>query len=54
MLSMNVDEYHLLVVPMMRGGGKRVLPFDVCLKLDLLDERRFENGMVHLHYHTQA
>jgi riboflavin biosynthesis pyrimidine reductase len=36
-----VDEYHLLVVPMMRGGGKRVLPSDVCVKLDLLDERRF-------------
>ena len=49
-----VDEYHLLVVPMMRGGGKRVLPIDVCVKLDLLDERRFANGMVHLRYHTRA
>jgi dihydrofolate reductase len=49
-----VDEYHLLVVPMMRGGGKRVLPSDVCVKLDLLDERRFANGMVHLRYHTRA
>src|SRR4030095_6819486 len=49
-----VDEYHLLVVPMMRGGGKRVLPSDVCVNLDLLDERRFANGMVHLRYHTRA
>jgi riboflavin biosynthesis pyrimidine reductase len=49
-----VDEYHLLVVPMMRGGGKRVLPSDVCVKLDLLNERRFANGMVHLRYHTRA
>ena len=49
-----VDEYHLLVVPMMRDGGKRVLPSDVCVKLDLLDERRFANGMVHLRYHTRA
>ena len=49
-----VDEYHLLVVPMMRGGGKRVLPSDVCEKLDLLDERRFANGMIHLRYHTRA
>ena len=49
-----VDEYHLLVVPMMRGGGKRVLPSDVCVKLDLLDERRFANGMVYLRYHTRA
>ena len=43
-----VDENHLLVVPMIRGGGKRVLPSDVCVKLDLLDDRRFANGMVHL------
>jgi dihydrofolate reductase len=49
-----VDEYHLLVVPMMLGGGKRVLPSDVCVKLDLLDERRFANGMVHLRYHSRA
>jgi riboflavin biosynthesis pyrimidine reductase len=49
-----VDEYHLLVGTMMRGGGKRVLPSDVCVKLDLLDERRFANGMVHLRYHTRA
>src|SRR5215813_4464455 len=30
-----VDEYQLLVVPTMLGGGKRVLPSEVCLKLDL-------------------
>jgi len=49
-----VDEYHLLVVPMMRGGGKPVLPREVCVKLDLLDERRFANGTVYLRYHTSA
>src|SRR5215470_4418022 len=49
-----VDEYHLLVVPIMLGGGKRVLPSNVCVKLDLLDERRFTNGMVYLRYHTRA
>jgi dihydrofolate reductase len=49
-----VDEYHLLVVPTMLGGGKRVLPSNVCVRLDLLDERRFTNGMVYLRYHTQA
>jgi riboflavin biosynthesis pyrimidine reductase len=48
-----VDEYHLFVVPMI-GGGKRVLPSNVCVKLDLLDERRFANGMVYLRYRTQA
>ena len=46
------DEYHLLVVPTMLGGDKRVLPSNVCVRLDLLDERRFTNGMVYLRYHT--
>jgi dihydrofolate reductase len=49
-----VDEYHLFVVPIMIGGGKRVLPSNVSAKLDLLDERRFANGMVYLRYHTRA
>src|SRR5215472_1107722 len=49
-----VDEYHLLVVPAMLGGGIRVLPSNVRVKLDLLDERRFANGWVYLRYHTQA
>jgi dihydrofolate reductase len=49
-----VDEYHLFVVPVMIGGGNRVLPGNVCLKLDLLDERRFASGMVYLRYRTLA
>lgn len=49
-----VDEYHLFVVPTMLGGGKRVLPSNVCVKLDLLDERRFANGTVYLRYQTRA
>ena len=49
-----VDEYHLFVVPMMIGGGNRVLPGNLRVKLDLADERRFANGMVYLRYHTQA
>lgn len=49
-----VDEYHLLVVPTMLGGGTRVLPCNVRIRLDLLDERRFANGMVYLRYQTQA
>jgi dihydrofolate reductase len=47
-----VDEYHLFVVPIVVGGGKRALPTDVPLKLELLDERRFADGVVHLHYRT--
>ena len=49
-----VDEYHLFVVPTMLGGGKRVLPSNVYIKLDLLDERRFANGMIYLRYHARA
>ena len=49
-----VDEYHLFVVPMMIGGGKRILPSNVWIKLDLLDERRFPNGWVYLRYRTRA
>lgn len=45
-----VDEYHLLVVPVLLGGGIRVLPRDVLIRLDLLDERRFANGWVYLRY----
>jgi dihydrofolate reductase len=47
-----VDEYHLFVVPVVVGGGNPSLPSEVRLKLELLDERRFSNGTVHLHYRT--
>ena len=49
-----VDEYHLFVTPIMVGGGKQSLPNDVRLELELLDERRFGNGVVHLHYRTRT
>jgi dihydrofolate reductase len=49
-----VDEYHLFVTPIVVGGGKHALPNDVRVKLELLDERRFGNGVVHLHYRTRA
>lgn len=45
-----VDEYQLLVVPMVLGGGKRILPSSVKVRLDLVDERRVGNGWVYLHY----
>jgi dihydrofolate reductase len=48
-----VDEWHLFVVPIVVGGGKQSLPNNVRLKLELIDERRFGNGMVHLHYRTR-
>jgi dihydrofolate reductase len=49
-----VDEWHLFVAPIVVGGGKQSLPNNVRLKLELLDERRFGNGMVHLHYRTRT
>ena len=49
-----VDEYELLVVPMMLGDGKRVLPANVRVQLDLLEERRFGSGWVFLRYRTRA
>ena len=45
-----VDEYHLFVCPVVVGGGTRFLPAGLRLELELLEERRFGNGVVHLHY----
>jgi dihydrofolate reductase len=45
-----VDEYHLFVHPVVVGGGTHWLPLDVRLNLQFLDERRFDSGVVHLHY----
>jgi dihydrofolate reductase len=44
-----VDECHLLLCPIVVGGGKRALPDGVRVQLELLDERRFGTGVVHLH-----
>src|ERR671911_450681 len=49
-----VDECHLILAPVVVGGGKQSLPDDVRLDLELVDERRFGNGMVHLHYRTRT
>jgi dihydrofolate reductase len=49
-----VDECHLLLAPVLVGGGKRALPDGVRLKLELQDERRFRNGMVYLRYRTSS
>jgi dihydrofolate reductase len=49
-----VDEFHLFFVPIVVGGGNQALPDHVRLKLELLDERRFGNGVVHLRYATRT
>jgi dihydrofolate reductase len=47
-----VDECQLFLTPIVAGGGKRFFPNGVRVKLDLLEERRFGNGMVYLRYRT--
>jgi riboflavin biosynthesis pyrimidine reductase len=45
-----VDGVHLFVTPVVVGSGTPALPSGVRLDLELLDERRFGTGVVHLHY----
>jgi len=45
-----VDDYHLFLMPILVGSGKRSLPDDVAVRLELMDEYRFKSGVVHLHY----
>ena len=47
-----VDELNLLLAPVIVGGGKRSLPNDVRLQLELLAEQRFGSGFVHFRYRT--
>jgi dihydrofolate reductase len=49
-----VDELHRFVVPEIVGGGTSFLPQGVRLGLELVDERRFPNGTVFLHYRVEA
>jgi len=45
-----VDECMLFVWPVILGGGKAALPSGHRADLELLDKRRFENGVVRLRY----
>jgi dihydrofolate reductase len=47
-----VDECHLFVTPIVVGGGKQLFANNIRMDLELLSERRFGNGMVHLRYRT--
>ena len=49
-----VDECQLFVWPMILGGGKPALPAGVRTDLELLDEHRFGNGVVHLRYRVST
>ena len=47
-----VDQCHLFLNPIVVGGGTRALPEGMWLELELVGERRFGSGVVHLHYRT--
>lgn len=49
-----VDELHLFFTPIVVGGGKRSLPDNIRLELELLDERHFTSGVVYLHYRIRT
>ena len=45
-----VDECHLFLSPIVVGGGTPALPDGFRWPLELVDERRFGNGVVYLRY----
>jgi len=45
-----IDEVHLFLSPVAVGAGTPALPTDLRLELELLDERRFDNGVVYVRY----
>ena len=49
-----VDQVELFLSPVIVGGGKRALPDGVRLDLELVDERRFANGVVRLHHRART
>lgn len=49
-----VDEVRQFLAPIVVGGGTPFLPEGVRMVLDLLDERKFASGFVHLRYAVRA
>jgi dihydrofolate reductase len=47
-----VDELRVFVSPAIVGGGTRLLPDGLRLDLRLVDERRFDNGVIYAAYVT--
>ncbi len=48
-----IDECQLFLIPISVGAGKRALPEDFRVELELLDEHRFTNGTVYLRYRVK-
>lgn len=49
-----VDEIQPIIAPVAVGGGKRFLPADLRLDLELIEERRFASGVVALRYNVRG
>ena len=49
-----VDECVLLLCPVLVGGGKPALPRGVRRDLELLDHRRFGNGVMYVRYAVEG
>ncbi len=49
-----VDEIHLLLAPVIVGGGKPALPPGLTTRLELTSQQHFPSGFAHLHYQVLA
>jgi dihydrofolate reductase len=49
-----VDECHLFLNPVIVGGGKPAFPAALRGDLELIETRRFGNGVIHLHYRMKG
>jgi dihydrofolate reductase len=49
-----VDECQLFIYPVLVGEGKPAFPSDARVHLELLEEHRFDNGVMYLRYRTQS
>ena len=49
-----VDELQVIFFPVVVGGGKRFFPEGVRLALELIEDRRFDSGVIVLRYGVRA
>ncbi len=49
-----VDECHLFLNPVIVGGGKPAFRAALRRNLELLDTRRFDTGVIHVHYRIRG